>query len=65
MSVTVVVDLIHVLEYLWGAVWCFFTEGDGAAGSARPGALIRGDRHTLLSEQLFIYMLRPEFDDRV
>lgn len=25
------VDLIHVLEYLWGAAWCFFTEGDPAA----------------------------------
>jgi hypothetical protein len=31
VSVAVVVDLIHVLEYLWGAVWCFFSEGDAAA----------------------------------
>jgi len=31
VSVVVVVDLIHVLEYLWGAVWCFFAEGDAAA----------------------------------
>jgi hypothetical protein len=31
VSVAVVVDLIHVLEYLWGAVWCFFAEGDTAA----------------------------------
>ncbi|MGH9178670.1 MAG: hypothetical protein ACRD0N_08970 [Acidimicrobiales bacterium] len=31
MSVVVVVDLIHVLEYLWGAVWCFFAEADPAA----------------------------------
>ncbi len=31
VNVTVVVDLIHVLEYLWGAVWCFFAEGDAAA----------------------------------
>lgn len=30
-DVTIVVDLIHVLEYLWGAVWCFFAEGDTAA----------------------------------
>ena len=22
------IDLIHVLEYLWGAAWCFFAEGD-------------------------------------
>ncbi len=31
VSVAVVVDVIHVLEYLWGAVWCFFAEGDTAA----------------------------------
>jgi len=31
VSVAVVVDLIHVIEYLWGAVWCFFAEGDTAA----------------------------------
>jgi hypothetical protein len=28
VTVTIVVDLIHVIEYLWGAVWCFFAEGD-------------------------------------
>ena len=31
LDVTVVIDVIHVLEYLWGAAWCFFTEGDTAA----------------------------------
>jgi hypothetical protein len=31
VNVAVVVDLIHVLEYLWGAVWCFFSEGDATA----------------------------------
>jgi len=31
IEVAIVVDLIHVLEYLWGAVWCFFAEGDPAA----------------------------------
>ncbi len=30
-DVAIVVDLIHVMEYLWGAVWCFFAEGDPAA----------------------------------
>ena len=30
-NVTIVIDIIHVLEYLWGAVWCFFAEGDAAA----------------------------------
>ncbi len=31
IDVAMVVDLIHVLEYLWGAVWCLFAEGDPAA----------------------------------
>ncbi|MGH9223023.1 MAG: ISKra4 family transposase, partial [Acidimicrobiales bacterium] len=31
VEVTTVVDLVHVIEYLWGAAWCFFPEGDAAA----------------------------------
>ena len=28
VEVTIVVDFVHVLEYLWRAAWCFFAEGD-------------------------------------
>lgn len=31
LKVTTVVDLIHVMEYIWDAAWCFFAEGDRAA----------------------------------
>lgn len=31
LKVAIVVDLIHVMEYLWGAAWCFFAEGDRSA----------------------------------
>lgn len=31
LSVTILVDLIHVMEYIWSAAWCFFAEGDQAA----------------------------------
>jgi len=31
IHVTVIVDLIHVMEYLWSAAWSFFPEGDPAA----------------------------------
>jgi hypothetical protein len=31
LDITIVIDLIHVLEYLWKAAWCFFTEGDPSA----------------------------------
>ena len=30
-DITLVVDFIHVLEYLWNAAWCFFQEGDKEA----------------------------------
>lgn len=30
VQVTITIDLIHVLEYLWKAAWCFFAEGDPA-----------------------------------
>jgi len=28
VEITIVLDLIHVLEYLWKAAWCFFEKGD-------------------------------------
>jgi hypothetical protein len=31
VNVAIVVDLVHVLEYLWKAAWCFHAEGDPAA----------------------------------
>ena len=31
VKVTILVDYVHVMEYLWAAAWCFFTEGDPAA----------------------------------
>jgi len=31
IKVTIVIDIVHVLEYLWSAAWSFFEEGDPAA----------------------------------
>src|SRR6185437_11113238 len=31
VTVTVVIDLIHLLEYLWKAAWSFFDKGEPAA----------------------------------
>jgi len=31
LDVTIVVDYVHVMEYLWDAAWSFFSEGDPAA----------------------------------
>jgi hypothetical protein len=30
VTVTIVMDFIHVLEYLWKAAWCFYEKGDSA-----------------------------------
>jgi uncharacterized protein YaiI (UPF0178 family) len=30
VNVTIVLDFIYVLEYLWKAAWCFFDKGDEA-----------------------------------
>lgn len=30
-KITLVVDFIHVLEYIWKAAWCFFDKGDPGA----------------------------------
>jgi hypothetical protein len=31
VTVTIIIDFIHVLEYLWKAAWCFYPEADPAA----------------------------------
>jgi len=28
VTVAIVVDFVHVLEYVWKAAWCFYPEGD-------------------------------------
>ena len=46
IDVPIVIDLIHVLEYLWGAAWCFFPEGDPDAEAwvrQRALAILQGN----------------------
>jgi hypothetical protein len=31
VEVTIVLDLVHVIEYVWGAAWCFFEKGSREA----------------------------------
>jgi len=31
IDIAILIDLVHVLEYLWKAAWCFHPEGDRAA----------------------------------
>ncbi len=46
IEMTIVLDLIHVLEYLWKAAWCFFEKGDSGAQSwvtERATAILEGN----------------------
>jgi hypothetical protein len=63
VTLTLVVDLIHVIEYLWKAAWMFFTPGapeaqqwvtcrlelllQGKAGEVATGLLLQADEHKL------------------
>ena len=40
LSISVVIGFVDVLEYLWGAAWSFYAEGDpdAEAGGARQGS---------------------------
>lgn len=45
LKATIVMDFIHVLEYLWKAAWCFFDKGDPAVEdwiAERAVSILRG-----------------------
>jgi hypothetical protein len=45
VTITIICDFIHVLEYLWDAAWCFFPEASPGAGPwvrDRAGAILDG-----------------------
>jgi hypothetical protein len=46
VTIHVVIDIIHVLEYIWGASWCFHETGDPAAEdwvAVKALAVLAGD----------------------
>jgi hypothetical protein len=52
-TVHIVIDLIHVLEYLWGAAWCLHASGDAAAETfvARHArAILAGNARTVADD---------------
>ena len=45
ITITIICDFIHVIEYLWTAAWCFFPEASPQAGPwvrARAAAVLDG-----------------------
>jgi hypothetical protein len=50
VELAIVVDFIHVIEYVWGAAWCFYAEGDPRAESwvkEKLLALLNGEVSTV------------------
>jgi len=50
VTVTIVVDFVHVIEYLWKAAWCFFPAGEPAAETWVAGhatAILSGNASTV------------------
>ncbi len=48
VPITIVIDFVHVLEYLWKATWCCHTEGDPAAEAwvrRHAQKILAGRRH--------------------
>jgi hypothetical protein len=46
IELTITIDVVHVLEYIWGAAWCFFDEGDPRAEQwvrEKATAVLAGD----------------------
>jgi len=53
ITICVVIDLIHVLEYIWGAAWSQHAAGDPAAedwGAAKALAVLAGDSDRVTAE---------------
>jgi hypothetical protein len=45
ITITIICDFIHVIEYLWDAAWCFYPEASPGAGPwvrARTAAILDG-----------------------
>ncbi len=50
ITVSIICDFVHVLEYLWKAAWCFFDEGDTTAEAwvhNKALAVLEGDASTV------------------
>jgi hypothetical protein len=48
ITVTIIIDFIHVLEYLWKAAWSFFDKGEAAAeewAAAQARKILHGNAH--------------------
>jgi hypothetical protein len=54
MKITILIDFIHVLQYLWKASWCFCPAGDTAAAEAWATthglAILHGNAQEVIAE---------------
>ena len=66
VKATIVMDFIHVLEYLWKAAWCFFDKGDEAVEEwiAEKSVNILNGRCSQVAKGLRISATKRKITDR-
>jgi len=66
VKATIVMDFIHVLEYLWKAAWCFFDKGDDAVEKwiAEKAANILNGQCSQVAKGLRISATKLDMSDR-
>jgi len=66
VKATIVMDFIHVLEYLWKAAWCFFDKGDDAVEPwiAEKAVNILNGQCSQVAKGLRISATKLELSDR-
>lgn len=66
VKATIVMDFIHVLEYLWKAAWCFFDKGDEAVEKwiAEKAANILNGQCSQVAKGLRISATKGKITDR-
>ena len=66
VNATIVMDFIHVLEYLWKAAWCFFDKGDNAveAWIAERAIKILNGKCSQVAKGIRLSATKRELDNR-
>jgi uncharacterized protein YaiI (UPF0178 family) len=58
VKIAIVMDFIHVLEYLWKAAWCFYDKGDSAVEewvAERAVKILRGKCNQVASGKGYMH----------
>ena len=67
IKATIVMDFIHVLEYLWKAAWCFFDKGDEAVEKwiAEKSVKVLNGQCSQVAKGIRISATKQKISDRI